>query len=169
VHDPNSGQETGQRDFTHLDETGQARMVDISGKQPTHRTAIANGHISMTPETLRKIKTDQLSKGDVLQVARIAAIMAAKKTSELIPLCHPISISSFRVKFTEDDTLPGIAVQAEASTLGNTGIEMEVLTGVSIALLTIYDMAKSSDRSMVISQVQLISKEGGKSGKWTVK
>ena len=142
-------------------------MVNISDKQPTYRTAIAQGQISMTPETLARIKQDQVNKGDVLQVARIAAIMAGKKTSELIPLCHAIQVTSLKVHFTTNEILPGLVVEAEASSVGKTGAEMEALTAVSIALLTIYDMAKSLDRTMVMSQVKLLSKEGGKSGQWS--
>ena len=153
--------------FTHLNETGEAHMVNISDKQPTYRTAIAQGQISMTPETLARIRQDQVNKGDVLQVARIAAIMAGKKTSELIPLCHTIQVTSLEVNFTVNETLPGLIVEAEATSVGKTGAEMEALTAVSIALLTIYDMAKSLDRAMVMSQVKLLSKEGGKSGQWS--
>ena len=142
-------------------------MVNISDKQPTYRTAIAQGQISMTPETLARIRQDQVNKGDVLQVARIAAIMAGKKSSELIPLCHTIQVTSLEVNFTVNETLPGLVVEAEASSVGKTGAEMEALTAVSIALLTIYDMAKSLDRAMVMSQVKLLSKEGGKSGQWS--
>ena len=142
-------------------------MVNISDKQPTYRTAIAQGQISMTPETLARIKQDQVNKGDVLQVARIAAIMAGKKTSELIPLCHAIQVTSLKVNFTANEVLPGLVVEAEASSVGKTGAEMEALTAVSIALLTIYDMAKSLDRTMVMSQVKLLSKEGGESGQWS--
>ena len=142
-------------------------MVNISDKQPTYRTAIAQGQISMTPETLARIRQDQVNKGDVLQVARIAAIMAGKKTSELIPLCHTIQVTSLEVNFTVNETLPGLVVEAEATSVGKTGAEMEALTAVSIALLTIYDMAKSLDRAMVMSQVKLLSKEGGKSGQWS--
>ena len=142
-------------------------MVNISDKQPTYRTAIAQGQISMTAETLARIKQDQVNKGDVLQVARIAAIMAGKKTSELIPLCHAIQVTSLKVNFTTNEVLPGLVVEAEASSVGKTGAEMEALTAVSIALLTIYDMAKSLDRTMVMSQVKLLSKEGGESGQWS--
>jgi len=164
---PNNSRNTDENEFTHINEAGEASMVDVSGKQPTRRTAIAQGHISMTLKTLDKIKNNQLSKGDVLQVARIAAIMAGKKTSELIPLCHNIPITSFTVNFTLKETLPGIVVRAEASSVGQTGSEMEALTAVSVALLTIYDMAKSLEKGMVIYQVQLLSKEGGKSGAWS--
>jgi len=164
---PNNSRNTDENEFTHINEAGEASMVDVSGKQPTRRTAIAQGHISMTLKTLDKIKNNQLSKGDVLQVARIAAIMAGKETSELIPLCHNIPITSFTVNFTLKETLPGIVVRAEASSVGQTGSEMEALTAVSVALLTIYDMAKSLEKGMVISQVQLLSKEGGKSGAWS--
>ena len=164
---PNNSRNTDENEFTHINEAGEASMVDVSGKQPTRRTAIAQGHISMTLKTLDKIKNNQLSKGDVLQVARIAAIMAGKKTSELIPLCHNIPITSFTVNFTLKETLPGIVVRAEASSVGQTGSEMEALTAVSVALLTVYDMAKSLEKGMVISQVQLLSKEGGKSGAWS--
>ena len=167
MNDPNNSHLNNEAEFTHLNEAGEARMVDVSGKQSTRRTAIAQGQISMTPETLNKIKKNQLSKGDVLQVARLAAIMAGKKTSELIPLCHHIPIASFAVNFTSDEMIPGIAVRAEVTTVGQTGAEMEALTAASVALLTVYDMAKSLERGMVISQIRLVSKEGGKSGTWS--
>ncbi len=168
MNESNKSQGDDQNEFTHLSAHGEAHMVNISDKHSTHRTATARGFISMSPETLEKIKEDRIEKGDVLQVARIASIMAGKKTSELIPLCHAIQVTSFTVNFIVNDDLPGIVVETEAISVGKTGAEMEALTGVSVALLTIYDMAKSLDKAMVISQVQLLSKKGGKSGDWSV-
>ena len=155
---PNNSRNTDENEFTHINEAGEASMVDVSGKQPTRRTAIAQGHISMTLKTLDKIKNNQLSKGDVLQVARIAAIMAGKKTSELIPLCHNIPIASFAVNFTLKETLPGIVVRAEASSVGQTGAEMEALTAVSIAALTLWDMTKAIDKNLSIEGIHILEK-----------
>ena len=150
--------------LTHLDAQGAAHMVDVGTKAVSARSATATGQISMTPEALRAILDGAAAKGDVLAVARIAGIMAAKRTSEIIPLCHPIALSSVSVEISE---LPnGLAVEATATTAGQTGVEMEALTAVSAALLTIYDMAKALDRAMLISGVRLLAKSGGRSGDW---
>lgn len=154
------------RQFTHTDVNGHARMVDITAKPATDRVATATGSIVMMKATLDAIRANQLSKGDVLSVARVAGIMATKQTSNLIPLCHPIAITNATVEFTLDDSLPGIRVRATAATNGQTGVEMEALTAVAIALLTIYDMAKAIDRGMTISEVALLEKSGGRSGHW---
>jgi cyclic pyranopterin monophosphate synthase len=150
--------------LTHLDENGAAHMVDISAKAETVREAVATGSISMKPEAIAAIRDGTAKKGDVLATARIAGIMAAKKTSELIPLCHPLMLS----KVTVDFVLENDAVHATALVrlTGQTGVEMEAMTAASIALLTIYDMAKALDKSMVINAVHLVSKTGGKSGDW---
>ena len=150
--------------LTHLDEAGNAAMVDISAKDATVREAVANGRINMSAEALEAIKAGAVKKGDVLATARIAGIMAAKKTSELIPLCHPLALSMVAVDFDFEDD--GIRVTALARLTGQTGVEMEAMTAASVALLTIYDMAKALDKAMVISNVRLLSKSGGKSGDW---
>lgn len=150
--------------LTHLDENGAAAMVDVSTKAVTERQAIAEGHITMLPETLDLIRKGNAKKGDVLGAARIAGIMAAKKTHELIPLCHPLLLSKIAVDIEPDDILPGIFVRATVKLSGQTGVEMEALTAVSVACLTIYDMVKAADRAMVISGIRLIEKSGGKSG-----
>ncbi|MBW8619313.1 MAG: cyclic pyranopterin monophosphate synthase MoaC [Hyphomicrobiales bacterium] len=150
--------------LTHLDEKGAAAMVDVSSKAVTERQAIAEGHITMLPETLDLIRKGNAKKGDVLGAARIAGIMAAKKTHELIPLCHPLLLSKIAIDLEPDDTLPGIRVRATVKLSGQTGVEMEALTAVSVACLTIYDMVKAADRAMVISAIRLIEKSGGKSG-----
>ncbi len=154
-------------ELTHADEEGRARMVDVSGKQPTQRSAVATGTIRMAASTLDAIQTNALKKGDVLSVARIAGIMAAKQTSSLIPLCHPLSLTDIRIEFSIDESLPGVRVEAHAQTLDRTGVEMEALTGAAIALLTIYDMAKAMDRAMTITGIGLLEKHGGASGDWT--
>lgn len=141
-------------------------MVDVSAKTETSRVALARGQVVMARETLRLAIEGQAKKGDVFGVARVAGIMAAKKTSELIPLCHPLPLSSVSVEITPDDALPGLRVLAEASVTGKTGVEMEALTAVSIACLTIYDMLKAADRGMRIEGVELVEKRGGKSGDW---
>ena len=151
--------------LTHLDEAGRARMVDVGAKDVTSRTAVAEGFIAMKPETLALIRSGGAPKGDVLAAARIAGIMAAKKTGDLIPLCHPISLDSASVNFAFGDAC--IEVTASVSLSGRTGVEMEAMTAASVALLTIYDMAKALDRAMVIEGVRLLSKSGGKSGDWT--
>ncbi len=152
--------------LTHLDDAGNAEMVDISAKQTTMREAIVEGRITMSGVALDAIKDGSVKKGDVLATARIAGIMAAKKTSELIPLCHPLALSKIAIEFTfEDDA---IRVTALARLAGQTGVEMEAMTAASVTLLTIYDMAKAVDKEMVISGIRLLSKSGGKSGDWRV-
>jgi cyclic pyranopterin phosphate synthase len=150
--------------LTHLDEHGNARMVDVGGKAETRRTAVATGRITMSAEALAAIHEGDVPKGDVLAVARIAGIMAAKKTGELIPLCHPLALDAVTVEFAFEDD--GVRTTSTASLTGKTGVEMEALTAASVALLTIYDMAKALDKGMVISGVRLLSKTGGKSGDW---
>lgn len=152
--------------LTHLSASGDAHMVDVSAKADTKRLARARGHVVMAPETLALARAGQAKKGDVFGVARIAGIMAAKKTSDLIPLCHPLPLSSVSVEIVADDALPGLRVEVEAGVTGKTGVEMEALTAVSVACLTIYDMLKAVDRAMRIEGVELVSKEGGKSGDW---
>ena len=150
--------------LTHLDETGAARMVDVGGKAETARSATATGRIRMAPATLAAVRDGSGPKGDVLAAARIAGIMAAKKTGDLIPLCHPLALDSVSVEFSFTDL--GVDVTARASLTGRTGVEMEALTAASISLLTIYDMAKALEKGMVIEQVRLLEKTGGKSGNW---
>jgi cyclic pyranopterin phosphate synthase len=150
--------------LSHIDEKGQARMVDVSEKAVTARRAVAEGFIAMQPETLALVETGQAKKGDVMGAARIAGIMAAKRTHELIPLCHPLAISKATVEFVLSKSPPGIRVTAEVKVSGQTGVEMEALTAVSVACLTLYDMMKAADKSMVIEGVRLLEKEGGKSG-----
>lgn len=152
------------KQLTHFDEKGNTRMVDVGGKQETLRVAIAEGHITARPETLRLIAEQKMKKGDVLEVARLAGIMAAKRTGELIPLCHPLALTSIRVELVIATDTPRIEIQAEVQTVGRTGVEMEALTAVSIAALTVYDMCKAVDREMVIADVRLAKKTGGKSG-----
>lgn len=150
--------------LTHLDDHGHARMVDVGGKQSTARRAVASGRIRMSAEALAAIRSGDAPKGDVLAAARIAGIMAAKKTGELIPLCHPLALDAVTVEFAfENDA---IRATSTASLSGKTGVEMEAMTSTSIALLTIYDMAKALDKAMVIEDVHLLSKSGGKSGDW---
>ncbi|MCP9223308.1 cyclic pyranopterin monophosphate synthase MoaC [Erythrobacter sp. LQ02-29] len=151
-------------ELTHLDEHGHARMVDVGGKSATARVAVATGRIRMSPEALAAVRNADAPKGDVLAAARIAGIMAAKRTGELIPLCHPLALDAVGVAFAFDDD--AIRVDATASLTGKTGVEMEAMTAVSVALLTIYDMAKAIDKAMVIEGVRLLSKRGGKSGEW---
>jgi cyclic pyranopterin phosphate synthase len=153
-------------DLTHLDAEGRARMVDVGGKAESERTALAEGSITMSLDALDAIERHALSKGDAIAAARIAGIMAAKRTAELIPLCHPIALTDAGVDLEVERSLPGVRVTAWASTRGRTGVEMEALTAVTVALLTIYDMAKSLDRGMQISDVHLVEKRGGKSGDW---
>lgn len=151
-------------ELTHLDEQGKARMVNVGGKAETRRVAIAEGRIAMSADALSAIRDGAVPKGDVLAAARIAGIMAAKKTAELIPLCHPLALDAVTVDFELEDR--AVKVTASASLTGKTGVEMEALTAVSIALLTIYDMAKAIDKAMVIDAIRLIEKRGGKSGDW---
>ena len=152
--------------LTHIGADGEARMVDVSDKAATDRIAIAEGRVRMSASTLRTILAGDAKKGDVIGAARIAGIMAAKKTSDLIPLCHPVGLTKVSVDIAPDDALPGLIVRAEARCVGQTGVEMEALTAVSVACLTIYDMAKAIDRGMSIEAVRLIEKRGGKSGEW---
>jgi cyclic pyranopterin phosphate synthase len=152
--------------LSHIDDSGAARMVDVSGKAQTLRVARASGTITMARTTLDAIRADRLAKGDVLGVARVAAIMAAKRTSELIPLCHPVPLTDVGVEFTLDESLPGIRAESHARTTGQTGVEMEALTAVAVALLTIYDMAKAIDHGMTIGVIMLLEKTGGASGDW---
>lgn len=152
--------------LTHFDLHGQAHMVDVGDKANTRRTAIATGKISMLPNTLTLIHSGGAKKGDVLGIARIAAIQASKKTSDLIPLCHPISLTKVSISFDIDEDTTSISCNATAETTGQTGVEMEALTAVSVGLLTIYDMCKAVDRGMTIGDVKLLAKKGGKSGDW---
>lgn len=158
--------ETAAPRLTHLDDQGRAHMVDVADKSVTHRIAVASGQVRMKPETLDLIRTGSAAKGDVIATARIAGIMAAKKTHELIPLCHPIPLTKVSVEFEVDSDLPGLKLTATAKCLGQTGVEMEALTAVSVACLTIYDMAKAVDRGMEIGDIKVLKKSGGKSGDW---
>ncbi len=151
-----------ERGLTHLDPLGRARMVDVTPKEPTHRRAIARGRVTMQPETASLVARGAISKGDVLAVARVAGIQAAKRTPDLIPLCHPLLVGSVLVNFRIEDDF--IEVEAQVDTIDRTGVEMEAMTACSIACLTIYDMCKSADRAMVISDVTLWEKTGGRSG-----
>jgi cyclic pyranopterin phosphate synthase len=153
--------------LTHFDAQGQAHMVDVAGKSETHRVALAGGHIRMLPATLALIISGSARKGDVLGVARIAAIQGAKRTSDLIPLCHPLPITRVVVDFEIDAPNSRVLCEARVETLGRTGVEMEALTAVQVGLLTIYDMCKAADRGMVISEVRVLEKRGGKSGDWS--
>ncbi len=154
--------------LTHIDDTGAASMVDVSSKPMTERQATAEGRVIMAPETLALIKSGNAKKGDVLGVARIAGIMAAKKTHELIPLCHPLLLSKISVELEQDEIMPGIKVRATVKLSGQTGVEMEALTAVSVACLTIYDMVKAADRTMRIEGIRLTEKRGGKSGHFKI-
>ncbi len=154
--------------LTHLDESGAANMVDVSQKAVTSRIAVATGSVTMRPETLDLICSGNAKKGDVIGAARLAGIMAAKKTHELIPLCHPLLLSKITIDIEPDDGLPGLKVTATAKVSGQTGVEMEALTACSVACLTVYDMAKAVDRGMVIGNIRLLEKAGGKSGHWTI-
>lgn len=153
--------------LTHFDASGQAHMVDVGAKNETHRIAIAVGSIQMKPETLALIQSGTAKKGDVLGVARLAAIMGAKRTSDLIPLCHPLALTHVAVDFSIDAAQSSVACTAQVETYGKTGVEMEALTAVQIGLLTIYDMCKAVDRGMVMSGIRVVEKHGGKSGDWT--
>ena len=151
--------------LTHIDEAGAARMVDVGGKAVTAREAIASGRITMSAEAAAAIGAGTAKKGDVLAVARVAGIMAAKRTSDLIPLCHPLPLTKVEIDLVVDET--GVTATATASTEGKTGVEMEALTAATVTLLTIYDMAKAIDKGMILSDIRLLSKRGGKSGDWT--
>ncbi len=150
--------------LTHLDDSGRARMVDVGGKPDTERLAVAKGEVLMKRETLELIRAGQMKKGDVLTVAQIAGIAAAKRTSDLIPLCHPLPITHADVTLALDDALPGVVITASVKTTGKTGVEMEALTAVSVAALTVYDMAKAAEKTMKIQNIRLVEKRGGKSG-----
>lgn len=150
--------------LTHLDETGAAHMVDVGGKAVTAREAVARGRITMSPPAVTAIREGSVKKGDVLATARIAGIMAAKKTSELIPLCHPLPLTRVAIDLDLDET--GVTATATAATEGKTGVEMEALTAVSVTLLTLYDMAKALDKGMILGDIRLLTKTGGKSGDW---
>ena len=154
-------------DLTHFDTTGQAHMVDVGAKQDTHRIAVAAGTIRMKPETLALVQSGSAKKGDVIGIARIAAIMASKRTSDLIPLCHPLPITRVAVDFEIDAAANSVHCRAQVETIGKTGVEMEALTAVQVGLLTIYDMCKAVDRGMVMTNVRVLEKHGGKSGDWT--
>lgn len=153
--------------LSHVDAEGRARMVDVSAKEETHRVAKAGGTIRMRAATLDAIRGNQIAKGDVLGVARLAGIMAAKRTAELIPLCHPLPLHDVDIELSLDSGLPGVRAEATAQTVARTGVEMEALTAVTVALLTIYDMAKAMDREMVIGDILLLAKTGGKSQPFT--
>lgn len=152
--------------LSHLDEQGRARMVDVSGKPETDRTAVARGAVRMSPEGYAVVASEGVKKGDVLAVAELAGIQAAKRTGDLIPLCHPLGLDQVLVEARLDPDLPGVRIRAATRTRGRTGVEMEALTAVSVACLTVYDMAKSVDRAMTIEAVQLVSKTGGTRGDW---
>ena len=162
-------QDSGASPLTHIGVEGQARMVDVSEKGTTRRVAVAEGRVRMGAATLAALLAGDAKKGDVVGAARIAGIMAAKKTSGLIPLCHPIALSKVVVDIAPDETVPGLLVRAEARCVGPTGVEMEALTAVAVACLTIYDMAKAIDRGMSIEGVRLLEKRGGKTGEWRSK
>jgi cyclic pyranopterin monophosphate synthase len=151
-------------ELTHFDAAGRARMVDVSEKADTVREAVARGRVRMLPETLRLIKEGRIAKGDVLSVAQVAGVMAAKRTWELVPMCHPLLLTSVGLAFELDDQESTVAITATVKTTGKTGVEMEALTAVSVAALTIYDMCKAIDRGMVVEEVRLARKSGGKSG-----
>jgi cyclic pyranopterin phosphate synthase len=152
--------------LTHFDAQGQAHMVDVAAKAETRRVAVATGSIRMQPATLALIASGTASKGDVLGIARIAAIQAAKRTAELVPLCHPLPLTRVAVRFDLDTAASAVHCQATAETVGRTGVEMEALTAVQIGLLTVYDMVKAADRGMVMTDIRLLEKQGGKSGHW---
>ena len=153
-------------DLTHFDGQGHAHMVDVSDKDVTARVAMAEGHIKMAPETYDIIAEGRAKKGDVLSVARLAGIMGAKKTPDLIPLCHPLPVTKVAVELTLDPDLPGVRIEGTVKTTGQTGVEMEALTAVSVAALTVYDMAKAVDRAMEIGGIRVVLKDGGKSGRY---
>lgn len=153
--------------LTHFDAQGRAHMVDVSDKPATSRTAVAEGHIRMTPETLALVTEGRAGKGDVLGVARLAGIMGAKRTADLIPLCHPLPVTRVALDLTPDASLPGIRVTATVKTTGQTGVEMEALTAVSVAALSLFDMLKAVDKGMVIGAIRVTAKSGGRSGEWT--
>ena len=155
--------------LTHFDAAGQAHMVDVSDKQVTDRIAVAEGFVKMLPETLALITEGRAKKGDVLSVARLAGIMGAKKTSDLIPLCHPLPITKVALELTADPDRPGVRIEATVKTSGQTGVEMEALTAVATACLTVYDMVKAVEKTMVIEDIRVMLKDGGKSGRFEAK
>jgi cyclic pyranopterin phosphate synthase len=154
-------------ELTHFDADGAARMVDVGEKAATRREAVARGAVRMAPETLALVREGRASKGDVLAVARLAGIMAAKRTADLIPLCHPLALTSVTVDLAVEEAAPRVTIEARVGTTGQTGVEMEALTAVSVAALTVYDMLKAVDRAMVIEDVRLTFKDGGKSGRYS--
>ncbi len=162
-----SNTDPSSQPLTHFDANGDARMVDVGGKDETDRVAVATGRIAMKPETLALVASGTAKKGDVLGVARIAAIQGAKRTSELIPLCHPVAITKVSVDLAIDEASSSVRCTATVATTGRTGVEMEALTAVQVCLLTVYDMCKAVDRGMTIGDVRLLEKRGGKSGTWT--
>jgi cyclic pyranopterin phosphate synthase len=153
--------------LTHFDAQGQAHMVDVAGKDVTHRVARASGSIRMQPATFELIASGQAKKGDVIGIARIAAIQGAKRTADLVPLCHPLPITRVAVDFELDRAASAVHVTAQVETLGRTGVEMEALTAVQVGLLTVYDMCKAADRGMVMTDIRVLEKRGGKSGEWS--
>ncbi|MBY0574583.1 MAG: cyclic pyranopterin monophosphate synthase MoaC [Undibacterium sp.] len=163
---PDTNPDSTNQGLSHFDQTGQAHMVDVAAKLDSHRIAIASGHIRMQASTLKIIQEGSAKKGDVLGIARIAGIMAAKRTSDLIPLCHPLVITRVTVNFEIHENSTSVGCTAQVETLGKTGVEIEALTAVQIALLTIYDMCKAVDRGMVMSDIHVVEKHGGKSGDW---
>ncbi len=152
--------------LSHVDEAGRARMVDVTDKPITHRTAVAEGRVRMSPAAFGLVRSNAIAKGDVLRIAEVAGVMGGKRTGELIPLCHPLPLDAVRVECVADEALPGVRVVATASVTGRTGVEMEALTAVGIACLTVYDMVKAVDRGMLIEGVRLIEKTGGTRGDW---
>jgi cyclic pyranopterin phosphate synthase len=150
--------------FSHLDEKGKARMVDVTAKKPSVREAVARGKVLMRPDIITLIERGEIPKGDVLNVAKIAGIMAAKKTGDMIPMCHPLELTGIDIEFTINAERGEITIEAKVKNVGRTGVEMEAMTAVSVAALTIYDMCKSADKNMVLTDIKLISKHGGKSG-----
>ncbi len=157
---------TNKKNLSHLDDQGRAKMVDITDKKESTRIAVARGFISMQPDTLALIKNGAIAKGDVLAVAQVAGVMGAKKTPEIIPMCHPLLLSGIEMRFFCNDKASRVEIEAEVKLTGKTGVEMEALTAVSIAALTIYDMCKAVDKGMEIGSIRLVRKEGGKSGLW---
>jgi cyclic pyranopterin monophosphate synthase len=152
--------------LSHLDDQGRLRMVDVGGKPSSQRLAVARGEVLMTRETLELVRRGAVGKGDVLTVARVAGIQAAKRTSDLIPLCHPLPLDHVEVELIMDESLPGIRIQAAARTTGRTGVEMEALTAVAVAALTVYDMTKAAEKTLRIQNIRLVEKHGGRSGDW---
>ena len=152
--------------LTHIDSGGNARMVDVAAKTVSERTALAEGHVYLSPPALEALTANTLKKGDPLSVAQLAGIMGAKRTADLIPLCHPLTISKVSVDLTLDPSLPGVKINSTVKSIGQTGVEMEALTATSVAALTIYDMVKAADKTMVIGSIKMLLKDGGKSGRY---